>query len=177
MQVVVVNGFMATNLSRPSPALRNPAWTNTNRMYNGIYMSSNSKMNAQQKQKHKFRSKLNSLKQMTSKSKLASSTSINFANPNSSSPKEKLLQLFSKLRNINEVTKWRMAAFTFISSIFAFSPKLDIILVNVWHWLLNGSALLPRVFRHDHWEWGVAVVAFFFLDSWLWARRQGCCQS
>jgi len=163
------SAFIATsNLYRPSSTTRTPELVMTNKIHNDmLYMSSNS--NAQQKQKQKFRNRFKSLKQRASKSKLASSTSFNFVHPeSSSSPKDKFMQPFFKLRNINEVTKWRIAAFTFISSIFAFSPQLDVGLVNVWHWLQNGSALLPRFFRHDHWEWGVAVVAFFFWIHGFW---------
>jgi sterol desaturase/sphingolipid hydroxylase (fatty acid hydroxylase superfamily) len=79
-----------------------------------------------------------------------------------------LKNLFSKVRNLNEVTKWRIAAFTFVSSILAFSSKLDMIMIRVWSYLQNGTDLLPRMFRHDHWEWGVAVWAFFFWIHGFW---------
>jgi sterol desaturase/sphingolipid hydroxylase (fatty acid hydroxylase superfamily) len=64
---------------------------------------------------------------------------------------------------MNEVSKWRVAATMFISSIVAFRPVIDTILIRMWAWLQNDtSALLPRCFRHDHWEWMVAIWAFFF---------------
>lgn len=78
-----------------------------------------------------------------------------------------LLNLFRKVRS-NEVTMWRIAAATFISSIVAFSPAIDLQLITLWSWLQNGTALLPRMFRHDHWEWGVAVWAFFFWIHGFW---------
>lgn len=162
----VANGFSFTvtnsnaNLS-PSALMRIP----TMQRNSGLYMAMPS---SNERGKFKFRSKLNRLKE-SSKSRLSSSTgmNINFANLKDS-PKEKLFQLFAKLRNLNEVTKWRIAAYTFVSSIFIFSNQLDIGMINMWNFLQNGSSLLPRMFRHDHWEWGVAVWAFFFWIHGFW---------
>ena len=91
----------------------------------------------------------------------------------SSSPVDRiknLLQIFtSKMTNLTDVGKWRIAAATFITSIIAFSPFIDMQLVNLWTWLQTDTiSLLPRMFRHDHWEWGVAVWAFFFWIHGYW---------
>lgn len=103
-----------------------------------------------------------------SKSSVASSTSIGFIR-SPSLPKTLTLNFFSKLQNLDEVGKWRIAAATFIASIFAFAPQLDLQLIQFWFWLQNDTAaLLPRLFRHDHWEWAVAVWAFFFWIHGFW---------
>jgi len=77
--------------------------------------------------------------------------------------------LIYKMSNLDEVGKWRLAAATFISSIFIFAPRIDMQLIKVWSWLQNDTvSLLPRLFRHDHWEWMVAVWAFFFWIHGYW---------
>lgn len=78
-----------------------------------------------------------------------------------------LLNLFQKIRS-NEVTMWRIAAATFITSIFTFQSAIDVQLINVWSWLQTSSSLLPMCFRHDHWEWMVAIWAFFFWIHGFW---------
>ena len=91
---------------------------------------------------------------------LASSTSVML--PKSRSPKETLSGIVRKVNSMNEVSKWRVAATMFISSIVAFRPVIDKNLIRLWAWLQNDTgALLPRLFRHDHWEWVLAVSAFF----------------
>lgn len=106
---------------------------------------------------------------------LASSTTMVQEDFNARSP---LANLFSKIRNdLNEVSKWRIAAFTFIASIFAFSSKLDMLMIRFWHYLQNGTDLLPRMFRHDHWEWGVAVWAFFFWIHGFWLADRAVAQA
>jgi len=90
-----------------------------------------------------------------------------YSNPNQPSTlRDKISGI---VNNIDEVAKWRMAAATFISSIAIFRPKIDLALVTFWSWLQNDTtALLPRCFRHDHWEWMVAVWAFFFWIHGYW---------
>lgn len=78
-------------------------------------------------------------------------------------------KLCLSLSNLNDVGRWRVAAATFITSIFAFAPAIDVQLIKLWSWLQNDTAaLLPRLFRHDHWEWAVAVWAFFFWIHGYW---------
>jgi hypothetical protein len=79
-----------------------------------------------------------------------------------------LSKLFHKLRNTTQVGKWRIAAATFILSIITFSPQLDLQIIKTWSWLQSSSALLPRMFRHDHWEWGIAISAFFVWIHGFW---------
>merc|ERR1719223_2575357 len=45
-------------------------------------------------------------------------------------------------------------------------------LVNLWSYLQSSSALLPRLFRHDHWEWSLAVSAFFIWIHGFWLVDQ-----
>ena len=79
-----------------------------------------------------------------------------------------LQNLLTHLRT-NPVAQWRLAAFTFITSIFTFHRAIDGHLINLWSWLQNDTtSLLPRLFRHDHWEWSVAVWAFFFWIHGFW---------
>ncbi len=117
----------------------------------------------------RIESRLNFLKKGDrSKSSISSTASISF-NKTPNSPKKMLIHMFQKLMNLDEVGKWRVAAATFVTSIFAFSPQLDLQLIRLWNWLQNDTmALLPRMFRHDHWEWGVAVWAFFFWIHGFW---------
>jgi len=85
------------------------------------------------------------------------------------SPQQILQKIITSLFELTEVGKWRMAAATFITSIVAFQPKIDVALVHFWSWLQNDTtALLPRCFRHDHWEWMVAIWAFFFWIHGYW---------
>ncbi len=99
------------------------------------------------------------------KSSMDSTISSNFSSVSSPGAKAKsiLRSLVYKMTHLDEVEKWRVAAATFITSIIAFAPAIDVQLIKLWSWLQNDTAsLLPRLFRHDHWEWMVAVWAFFF---------------
>jgi sterol desaturase/sphingolipid hydroxylase (fatty acid hydroxylase superfamily) len=75
----------------------------------------------------------------------------------------------SKIRNVDEVTMWRIAAATFVFSVVMFRPILDASLIQVWNYLQTSPALLARCFRHDHWEWMLAVSAFFVWIHGFWA--------
>lgn len=75
----------------------------------------------------------------------------------------------SKIRNMDEVSMWRVAAATCLSSIALFRPILDAGLVNAWNFLQNSPAVFAQMFRHDHWEWGLAVTAFFVWIHGFWA--------
>lgn len=99
-------------------------------------------------------------------SAILSSASVNFS---SDTVSVKIRNALKNLSRMNEVSKWRIAAFSFISSIFLFSVKIDSQLIRLWSWLQNDTtSLLPRLFRHDHWEWMVAVWAFFFWIHGFW---------
>ena len=74
----------------------------------------------------------------------------------------------TKFRNMDEVSLWRLAAATFLTSIFIFRPCLDAGLVNLWGYLQHSPALLARCFRHDHWEWVLAVSAFAVWIHGFW---------
>lgn len=107
------------------------------------------------------------------KEKLTLESTLNFNQHERLSKRAKihssLCNITYKMTNSNDVGKWRIAAATFISSIFLFSPSIDMQLVKMWTWLQNDTvALLPRLFRHDHWEWAVAVWAFFFWIHGYW---------
>jgi hypothetical protein len=117
-----------------------------------------------------------------SKSAIESTTmdSNNFPSPSSSSLSYKLKQILNlnlnsilqntihKLKNLNDVGKWRLAATAFLTSIYTFSPQIDTQLIKIWSWLSHSNALLPTCFRHDHWEWMVAIWAFFFYIHGYW---------
>jgi len=76
--------------------------------------------------------------------------------------------VLSNFRRVDEVVKWRAAAALFISSIFFFRSQLDSYLVNLWTFLQNDSSLLAKIFRHDHWEWALAVGAFGIWIHGFW---------
>jgi sterol desaturase/sphingolipid hydroxylase (fatty acid hydroxylase superfamily) len=63
---------------------------------------------------------------------------------------------------------WRIAAATFFTSIFTFQSSINVQLVKFWSWLQTSNSLLPVCFRHDHWEWMVAIWAFFFWIHGFW---------
>lgn len=75
--------------------------------------------------------------------------------------KQCLTNIGSKVKDIDEVAKWQVAATTFVASIFLFQSWYDKMLVNVWDFLQHGVSLFPLMFRHDHWEWMLAVTCFF----------------
>jgi sterol desaturase/sphingolipid hydroxylase (fatty acid hydroxylase superfamily) len=67
----------------------------------------------------------------------------------------------SKIHNADAIMKWRIAAASFLSFLVIFRPLLDTGLVRLWFHLQGSSGMLARCFRHDHWEWMLAVSAFF----------------
>jgi len=99
-----------------------------------------------------------------------SSMALPYSNhPKRTPPHAVLQKILTNILSLNEVAKWRIAAATFITSIGVFQPKIDLALVQLWSWLQNEpTALLPRCFRHDHWEWMVAIWAFFFWIHGYW---------
>mmetsp|Transcript_36566 Transcript_36566/g.53682 ORF Transcript_36566/g.53682 Transcript_36566/m.53682 type:complete len:437 (+) Transcript_36566:59-1369(+) len=118
-----------------------------------------------------------------SKGSTTSLSSMALPMNNNNGPRQKLRNLLKattkKVQNSNEVSKWRAAALVFLSSICIFRPQIDTGLVNLWEFLQHGTSLLPRMFRHDHWEWGLAVTAFFvwihayyFIDRSILKRNQ-----
>mmetsp|Transcript_13951 Transcript_13951/g.16216 ORF Transcript_13951/g.16216 Transcript_13951/m.16216 type:complete len:493 (+) Transcript_13951:36-1514(+) len=120
----------------------------------------------------------NKHQQGTTKTEISSSMSFDHYQTNDhnnkrpchhSSIKSRMQSLIYKLITLNDVAKWRIAATAFITSIVAFSPTIDTKLIKLWSWLQNDTtSLLPRLFRHDHWEWVVAVSAFFFWIHGYW---------
>jgi len=77
----------------------------------------------------------------------------------------------------DEVKTWRIAAATFLSCIFIFRPQIDMGLTSFWSYLMRSSHLLPRMFRHDHWEWCLAVVSFFIWIHGFWICDFLCIKS
>jgi hypothetical protein len=67
----------------------------------------------------------------------------------------------NKISSWDEKAWWRVAAYSFVSSLVIFQTQINLQLVNFWGFLTHGKGLLPFMFRHDHWEWGLAVAAFF----------------
>lgn len=64
------------------------------------------------------------------------------------------------VKRVDEVSMWRSAAAAFVSSLFLFHSFFDRVLFRVWSFLQNGNSLFPLMFRHDHWEWMLAVGCF-----------------
>jgi len=72
----------------------------------------------------------------------------------------------------NEAMAWRAAAAVSLSALYAARGRTDALIVRAWAWLQTGTSSLPRAFRHDHWEWGLATAAFFvFIHAYLLADR------
>ena len=76
--------------------------------------------------------------------------------------------LMAKIKGTSEVTMWRIAAGIFLSSLVIFNSSIDAGLIQFWAWLQNSSSMLPRMFRHDHWEWMVATCAFLVWIHGFW---------
>jgi len=80
---------------------------------------------------------------------------------------DKLFQLKSILGN-DPVLMWRALAITFISSLYIFHSIIDANLVRLWQFLRTSPHLLAWCFRHDHWEWQLAIYAFFVWIHGFW---------
>lgn len=78
------------------------------------------------------------------------------------------MSIIDRIKSMNEAQKWQALAAAFLSSIWIFQPKIDVILGSVWDTILHSQGLLPTMFRHDHWEWGLAVSAFFVWIHGFW---------
>jgi sterol desaturase/sphingolipid hydroxylase (fatty acid hydroxylase superfamily) len=79
--------------------------------------------------------------------------------------------LVQRLRT-DEVTKWRAAAFSFLSSLVLFRHPIDVKLAGLWQYLLTSSSLMARIFRTDSYEWVLAVSVFFvFIHLFGYADR------
>jgi sterol desaturase/sphingolipid hydroxylase (fatty acid hydroxylase superfamily) len=73
---------------------------------------------------------------------------------------------------VGEVTKWRIAAVTFLSTVVLSRGYWDVQLAKLWTYLLSSSALPARVFRTDSYEWCLAVAAFgIFIHAFGYADR------
>jgi len=49
---------------------------------------------------------------------------------------------------VEEKTWWRVAAYTFVSSLFIFQNQINVQLIKMWDYLKFGTGLLPNMFRH-----------------------------
>lgn len=67
-----------------------------------------------------------------------------------------------------DIQFWRKSFLAFFGMLVAFAPKLNVMLVKFWSFLQQSNALLPRMFRHDHWEWVLAVSCFFVYIHGFW---------
>ena len=79
----------------------------------------------------------------------------------------KLTELKNKFQT-DSVFMWRTLAVIFLTSLFAFQPIIDGNLVKMWDFLRTSPHLLAWCFRHDHWEWQVAIWAFFVWIHGFW---------
>ena len=75
------------------------------------------------------------------------------------SANQAVLSIFKGLKS-NEVSRWRAAALTFLSSLFVFRHVIDSKLASLWTYLMTSSSLAARIFRTDSYEWMLAVAAF-----------------
>ena len=74
----------------------------------------------------------------------------------------------SSWKRISEVSKWRIAAISFISTIVMNRSFIDQnILQPLWNHLLSSPTSVPaRVFRTDSYEWCLAIAAFTVIIHW-----------
>lgn len=70
-------------------------------------------------------------------------------------PLESFVNTVSKLGDRlrkDEVSRWRAAAFTFVSSLLLFRRSIDVQLAKLWTHLMTSNSIAGRVFRSDSWE-------------------------
>ncbi len=118
-------------------------------------------------EKHSNRFNIFKRSKTRSASSISSSAAMDFNTGGPSSPKKRIMNLFEKVRS-NEVMQWRIAAAVFLTSIITFESSINVQLIKFWHWLQTSSSLIPTCFRHDHWEWQVAIWAFFVWIHGFW---------
>ena len=86
---------------------------------------------------------------------------------------QKGLRRMARAVRQNEVTQWRLAFGSFFGSLFLFRHAIDAKLVILWDYLLHSSALFPRIFRTDSWEWCWAISCFaMYIHAFGWADKR-----
>jgi sterol desaturase/sphingolipid hydroxylase (fatty acid hydroxylase superfamily) len=72
-----------------------------------------------------------------------------------------------KWKSIGEVTKWRIAAVSFLSAILMNRSFIDQELVRLWTLLVTSpTSMIARIFRTDSYEWCLAIAAFTVFIHW-----------
>ena len=85
--------------------------------------------------------------------------------------KDNFKHLLQRFRS-DEVLQWRSAASVFLLTIASLRHVLDARLRQLWTYLSTSQHILAVCFRHDHWEWILAVVCFFvYIHGFLLADR------
>ena len=71
-------------------------------------------------------------------------------------------------KSVSEVTKWRLAAISFISTILMSRSFIDEhVLLPLWdHLLMSPTSIVSRIFRTDSYEWCLAIAAFAVFIHW-----------
>jgi sterol desaturase/sphingolipid hydroxylase (fatty acid hydroxylase superfamily) len=90
--------------------------------------------------------------------------------------KQRVRKTISSIRHyissVSEVTRWRVAAVSFIGSSIACRPVLDRHLACLWTYLTTSSSWAARIFRTDSYEWCLAILAFsVYIHAFGWADR------
>jgi sterol desaturase/sphingolipid hydroxylase (fatty acid hydroxylase superfamily) len=76
--------------------------------------------------------------------------------------KQITIEATNKWKSISEVTKWRIAAMSFVSTIVMNRSFIDHqILQPLWdHLMSSPTSVVARIFRTDSYEWCLAIAAF-----------------
>jgi sterol desaturase/sphingolipid hydroxylase (fatty acid hydroxylase superfamily) len=71
-------------------------------------------------------------------------------------------------KSISEVTKWRIAAVSFVSTVVMKRSLIDHhILQPLWNHLISSpTSVVARIFRTDSYEWCLAIAAFTVIIHW-----------
>lgn len=71
-------------------------------------------------------------------------------------------RILNNVLNLNEVTKWRIAAVSFLSTVLLNQIYIDQQLIRLWTYLSTSqTSIIARIFRTDSYEWCLAIVSFF----------------
>lgn len=75
---------------------------------------------------------------------------------------------FERWSNVDEVSKWRFGAVSFISTVLLKQQWIDQQLSKFWQYLLTSpTSLFARAFRTDSYEWCLAIFAFTIFIGWF----------
>jgi sterol desaturase/sphingolipid hydroxylase (fatty acid hydroxylase superfamily) len=75
---------------------------------------------------------------------------------------------FARYSSVDEVSKWRFAAVSFVATVLFQQKWIDLQLIRFWQFLMTSpTSLFARAFRTDSYEWCLAIFAFTIFIGWF----------